>query len=90
MTNIPDEKEQPLIVKAGEDFHLAFGADHIIYAGMVSDEVYSIVQKKSSGHQGYAWNLYFPKSRREITIDGVNLNVERRTKSHSARRKTSA
>ena len=79
MTNIPNEKEQPITLKAGEDFHLAFGADHIIYAGMVSDEIYSIAQKKSGNHQGYAWNLYFPKNRREITIDGVKLYVERVT-----------
>ena len=79
MTNIPNETAQPIILRAGEDFHLAFGADHIIYAGMVSDDVYSIAQKKNSGHQGYAWNLYFPKNRRDITIDGVKLHMERVT-----------
>ncbi len=60
----------------GEDFHLRRGKDHIAYAGMPSENIYSIVQKKSSGYQGFAWNLFFPKRRQEITIDGVNIFVE--------------
>jgi len=79
MINIPNETKQPAVLRVGEDFHLAFGADHIIYAGMVSDGVYSIAQRKSNGNQGYAWNLFYPKNRREITIDGVRLYVERVT-----------
>jgi len=46
---------------------------------MPNEEVYSIVQKKASGYQGYAWNLFFPKKRRDITIDGIKLDVERAT-----------
>jgi hypothetical protein len=34
------------------------------------------VQKKANGYQGFAWNLYFPKRRQEITIDGVSIFVE--------------
>ena len=52
------------------------GKDHILYAGMPSEDVYSIAQKKSSGYQGFAWNLYFPKKQQEITIDGVSVFVE--------------
>jgi hypothetical protein len=32
---------------------------------------------KSSGYRGYSWNLYFPKKKRDITIDGVGIYVER-------------
>jgi len=46
---------------------------------MPSEEVYSIVQVKASGYQGYAWPLYYSKKRRDITIDGVKLYVERVT-----------
>ena len=67
------------VVSVGEDFHLRRGKDHIIYAGMPSDNVYSIAQKKSSGYQGFAWNLYFPRSRQDINIDGVSIFVERVT-----------
>jgi hypothetical protein len=68
-----------VVLGVGEDFHLVTGKDHIIYAGMPNEEVYSIVQKKASGYQGYAWNLFFPKKRRDITIDGIKLDVERAT-----------
>lgn len=68
-----------VVLSVGEDFHLRRGKDHIIYAGMLSDSVYSIAQKKTSGYQGYAWNLYYPRRRQDITIDGVNIYVERVT-----------
>jgi hypothetical protein len=52
------------------------GRDRIIYAGMPDENVYSIVQRKSNGYQGYAWNLFYPKKRTELTIDGMNIYVE--------------
>ena len=67
---------EPIVLSVGEDVHLRRGKDHIFYAGMPSENVYSIVQKKAGGYQGYAWNLFYPKSRQEITIDGVNIFVE--------------
>ncbi len=67
---------KPITLSVGEDFHLKRGKDHIVYAGMPSDNVYSIVQKKEKGYQGFAWNLFFPKRKQEITIDGVNIFVE--------------
>ena len=66
----------PVTLRLGEDFHLRRGKDHIIYAGMPSESVYSIVQKKVYGHQGFAWNLFFPKRMQNIVIDGVNVFVE--------------
>jgi len=65
-----------VVLAVGQQFHLKTGKDHIIYAGIPSDDVYSIVQKKASGYQGYAWNLFFPKKKQDITIDGVRLYVE--------------
>ncbi|OGO29893.1 MAG: hypothetical protein A2Z29_05690 [Chloroflexi bacterium RBG_16_56_11] len=73
------EPGKTVVLVVGEDFHLKTGKDHIIYAGMPSAEVYSIAQKKGSGYQGFAWNLYFPKKRQDITIDGVRLSVEMAT-----------
>jgi len=66
----------PIGLSVGDSFHLKSGKDHIIYAGMPSDSVYSIVQKKTSGYQGYSWNLFYPKNKTAITIDGVNILVE--------------
>jgi hypothetical protein len=65
------------VLAVGEDFHLKRGKDRIIYAGMLSEDVYSIIQMKSSGYQGYAWHLYYPRRKRDITIDGVPVYVER-------------
>jgi hypothetical protein len=67
---------EPVVLAVGESVHLRRGKDHIFYAGMPSENVYSIVQKKVHGYQGYAWNLYFPKKKQEITIDGVKIFVE--------------
>jgi hypothetical protein len=77
-----DQRTTPgrtVVLAVGEEFHLKTGKDRIVYAGMPSEEVYSIVEKKGSGYQGYAWNLFFSKKRRDITIDGVRLEVERTT-----------
>lgn len=68
-----------VILNVGEKFHLKTGKDNIYYAGMPSDEVYSIVQLKSSGYQGYAWNLFFNKRQNDIIIDGVQIHVIRTT-----------
>jgi len=68
-----------VVIPVGGEFHLRLGKDRIMYAGMPSEEVYSIAQRKSTGYQGYAWNLFFPKRKRDITIDGINLYVEKVT-----------
>jgi hypothetical protein len=65
-----------VILRIGESFHLKMGKDRIIYAGMLSENIYSIAQRKADGYRGYAWNLYYPRKMTEITIDGVNLVVE--------------
>jgi hypothetical protein len=46
---------------------------------MPSERVYSIVQVKSSGYQGYAWNLFFDQKQTDVTIDGVRLYIIRAT-----------
>ena len=64
----------------GQELHLRRGKDRILYAGMPSEDVYSIVQKKQQTmYQGFAWNLYFPRTKSNITIDGVSIHVENAT-----------
>ena len=65
-----------VILCVGQGYHLKRGKDHIVYAGMVSEDVYSIVQRKASGYQGYSWNLYFQRRQQNITVDTVNIDVE--------------
>ena len=68
---------KPAVLSVGEEYHLKRGKDRIVYAGMPSDSVYSIVQVKASGYQGYAWHLFFPVKQRDITIDGVSIYIDR-------------
>lgn len=68
--------EGATVLAVGEAYHLRMGKDWIVYAGMPSEDVYSIVQRKTSGYQGFAWNLYYSRRRTEIKIDGVGIVVE--------------
>jgi hypothetical protein len=63
-------------LSVGEIHHLKTGKDRILYAGMPSENVYSIIQKKAEGYQGFGWNLYFNRKQSEITVDGIKLYVE--------------
>ena len=66
-----------LVLSVGDAHHLQLGKDRIVYAGMPSDKVYSIVQMKwEFFYRGYAWNLFFPREQKQIRIDGVNILVE--------------
>ena len=66
-----------VVLCIGEDHHLKSGKDRIIYAGMPSENIYSVVQRKREfPYQGYAWNLFYPKSRTSLMIDGVNITIE--------------
>ena len=68
--------DRTVTLSVGERFHLKTGKDRIAYAGMPSEDVYSIAQIKASGYQGYSWNLYFSRRKQDIIIDGVNLYIE--------------
>lgn len=67
-------------LSVGEAWHLGSGRDRIVYAGMPSEGVYSIVQIRRKfmpyAVWGYAWNLFFPKGQKSMLIDGVNITVE--------------
>ena len=66
-----------VVLAVGEVHHLKSGKYRIVYAGMPSDKVFSIVQRKwEFFYRGYAWNLFFPKEQTELVIDGVRLTVE--------------
>lgn len=39
-----------VVLSVGDSHHLQFGKDRIIYAGMPSEDVYSIVQRKRESH----------------------------------------
>jgi hypothetical protein len=64
-------------LNVGDRHHLGTGKDRIVYAGMPSADVFSVVQVKwEFVYRGYSWNLFFPTSSQQIRIDGVNLHVD--------------
>ena len=66
-----------VILSVGDRYHLGFGKDRIVYAGMPSEKVFSIVQMKWEFlYRGYSWNLFYPKELSRIRIEGVNILVE--------------
>ncbi len=66
-----------VVLSVGDMHRLGLGKDRIIYAGMPSERVFSIVQVRwEFVYRGYSWNLFFPTSRSEIRIGGVNILVE--------------
>ena len=72
--------DNSVVLSVGDTYHLSSGKDRIIYAGMSSEKVYSIVQIKRKfapySAWGYAWNLFYPREQSKIRIDGVNILVE--------------
>ena len=66
-----------VVLSVGDTYHLRSGKDRIVYAGMLSENVFSIIQKKwEFFYRGYSWNLYFQKGQSSIRIDGVNMLVD--------------
>ena len=69
--------DNSVVLSVGDSHHIRLGKDRIVYAGMPSEKVFSIVQMKWEFlYRGYAWNLFFPVGQSKIRIDGINMLVE--------------
>ena len=69
--------DKSVVLSVGDSYHLRLGKDRIVYAGMPSEKVYSIVQRKwDFFYRGYAWNMFYPREQSKIRIDGVDILVE--------------
>jgi len=69
--------DRSVVLSVGDKYRLGLGKDRIVYAGMPSEKVFSIVQMKWEFlYQGYSWNLFFPIEQSKIRIEGVNILVE--------------
>jgi hypothetical protein len=65
------------VLMVGDQIQLGINKGYIVYAGMPSEKIYSIVQRKwTFPYQGFAWNLFFPKDQNKITIEGIDILVE--------------
>ena len=47
----------------------------IIYGGMPSKDVFSIVIQTGSGYQGYSYNLYYPKDAKTIKVGKESFSI---------------
>jgi hypothetical protein len=67
------------ILKVGESAKIKPGlfstSYSLVYAGMLSDHVYSVVVTWSSGQNSAAYNLYLDKDQREINMMKGRLTV---------------
>jgi hypothetical protein len=69
--------DNSVVLSVGDSHHIQLGKDRIVYAGMPSEKVFSMVQRKwEFPYMGYSWNLFFPVGQSKIRIDGVNILVE--------------
>ena len=65
------------VLSVGDSINLGLFKGRVIYAGMPSPDVYSMVHKKYEFmYQGYAWNLFYPREQSRIRVEGVNILVE--------------
>lgn len=68
---------EPIVLSVGKTHHLRRGKDRIIYAGMPSEDTFSIVQLKNAAmSNAMSWNLFFSKRQRNITVDEVQIDIE--------------
>jgi hypothetical protein len=47
----------------------------VIYGGMPSKDVFSIIIQTGSGYQGYSYNLFYPKDTKTIKIGKESFTV---------------
>lgn len=70
----PDE----YVLKVGESAKIKRGfitTYSLVYAGMLSDYVFSIVVTWTAGHNSAGYNLYMEKGQREIGLLGGRLTI---------------
>ena len=69
--------DRSVVLSVGDKYKLGLGKDRIVYAGMPSEKVFSIVQMKWEFlYRGYSWPLFFPIGQSKIRIEGVNILVD--------------
>ncbi|MBN2101705.1 MAG: hypothetical protein JW716_02440 [Candidatus Aenigmarchaeota archaeon] len=71
-----------ITVSAGQKAKIktgTFSSVGFVYCGMPNPDVFSISYMESSGYQGYAMNVFYPKKIKNIVIGKKNFMVIRVT-----------
>jgi hypothetical protein len=72
------EKNREFTLKIGESASLRSGfftKTAVVFAGMPDRDGYSLVFTWNQGNAAFAYNLYFPKSRHQLTLDKKQIDV---------------
>jgi len=70
--------EEAITISVGEKKTLKMGfmsSMGIVYCGMPNENTFSLSYMETTGYQGYALNVYYPKSMSKIKIKNIELNV---------------
>ena len=70
--------EEAITILVGEKKTLKFGfmrSMGLVYCGMPNENTFSLSYMETTGYQGYALNIYYPKSMSKIKIKNIEFNV---------------
>ncbi len=79
------KQQKEFTLKVGESAKIIKGllkTQALVYAGEVSDHVFSLVSVWTYGNNSAAHNLFFPKNQREIDLFGGRLVVLEQSSRH--------
>jgi len=70
--------EEAIVISVGEKKTLKLGfmrSMGLVYCGMPNEDTFSLSYMETTGYQGYALNIYYPKSMSKIKIKDIEFNV---------------
>ncbi len=70
--------EEAVVISVGEKKTLKLGfirSMGLVYCGMPNEDTFSLSYMETTGYQGYALNIYYPKSMSRIKIKNIEFNV---------------
>jgi len=67
-------------LQVGDSYRLKHGlfgitSTSIIYGGMPDNETFSVVVQTADGYRSSAYNLYYHKDRKTVTISGTTFTI---------------
>lgn len=70
--------EEAITISVGEKKTLKLGfmrSMGLVYCGMPNEDTFSLSYMETTGYQGYALNIYYPKSMSKIKIKNIEFNI---------------
>jgi len=70
--------EEAITISVGEKNTLKLGfmkSMGLVYCGMPNENTFSLSYMETTGYQGYALNIYYPKSMSKIKIKNIEFNI---------------